>query len=103
MARSMTALAGGVLIGVLAMLAIARFETSGDRAAPAAVVRDIASVPTMTPAIAAKHREERYANMTSIEQVVTLPTAFARSEALHLMAGRSDAADIQTLIFEANR
>ena len=42
-------------------------------------------------------------NFASIEEVVALPTEFARSSALYAIAGRSDSADVQNLIFEANR
>jgi len=60
-------------------------------------------VPKMAQAVAEKHRDEQYANLTSVEEVIALPTEFARSEALYVLAGRSDSAGVQNLIFEANR
>jgi len=102
MSRTIAALAGGVLLGILAMLAVARFGPSSNPS-PDAIVRDIVDVPKMTQAVAEKHRDEQYAQLTSIEEVMALPTEFARSEALYVLAGRSGSADIQRLIFEANR
>lgn len=102
MSRTIAALIGGVLLGILAMLAVARFGPSSSQS-PDAIVRDIVDVPKMTQAVAEKHRDEQYAQLTSIEEVMALPTEFARSEALYVLAGRSGSADIQRLIFEANR
>ena len=70
---------------------------------PRAVTRDIADVTQMTPALAKQHREERYVNLATIDELLALPTPFARMEALHVLAGRSDSASIQQLIFDANR
>ena len=102
MARLMAALCGGVILGVLATLAAGRFGQSGNPS-PGDIVRDIENVPQMAQAVAEKHRDEQYANLVNIEQVLALPTEFARSEALYVLAGRSDSAGVQDLIFEANR
>ncbi|MCZ6772683.1 MAG: hypothetical protein O7G83_12015, partial [Proteobacteria bacterium] len=101
MARIMAALIGGVLIGILAMLGAALFGPSSNQS-PDEIVRDIADAPKMTQAVAEKHRDEQYTRLTSVEEVIALPTAFARSEALYVLAGRSDSAGVQNLIFEAN-
>ncbi len=86
MARTMVALFGGVLLGVLTTLAVVRFEQSSNPS-PGDIVRDIVDVPKMTQAIAEKHRDEQYASLVGIEQVLALPTEFARAEALHVLAG----------------
>jgi hypothetical protein len=98
----MAALIGGILLGILAMLAAARFGSSSNQS-PDEIVRDIADVPKMAQAVAEKHRDEQYTSLTSVEEVIALPTEFARSEALYVLAGRSDSAGVQNLIFEANR
>ena len=45
MARMMAALIGGVLLGILVMLAADRFGPSSNQA-PDVIIRDIADVPT---------------------------------------------------------
>ena len=102
MARMMAVLCGGVLLGILATIAFVRFGPSINPA-PGDIVRDIVDVPQMAQAVAEKHRDEQYASLGNIEQVLALPTEFSRSEALHVLAGRSDSAGVQSLIFEANR
>lgn len=61
----------------------------------------IGEVPAMSEAEAAAHRHNRYAQIASIEQLLGLPGHFARMEALYALAGRSDSADVQNLIFQA--
>lgn len=62
----------------------------------------IGDVPRMSVAEAVAHRETRYTALASIEQVLALPSHFARLEALYALAGRSDSARVQDLIFQAN-
>ena len=102
MARIMAALCGGALIGVLTTLFAVRIGQPGN-SSPGDIVRDIVGVSQMEQAVAEKHRDEQYVNLVNIEQILALPTGFARSEALHLLAGKSDSAGVQNLIFEANR
>ena len=102
MVRTMVALIGGVILGILAMLAIARFGPM-DTLPSDEIVRDIVDVPTMAQAVAEKHRDEQFTKLISVEDVAALPTEFARSEAMHVLAGRSDSAGVQKLIFEADR
>lgn len=102
MNRTLPVLGGGVLLGMVATLAFVQTGQPGDPKA-GDVVRDIADIPQMTEAVAQKHRDEHYANLVSIEKIIALPTGFARLEAAHVLAGRSDAAQVQKLIFEANR
>ena len=48
-------------------------------------------------------RADRFASIRSVEDVLSLPTQFARNEALYVLAGRSDADQLQSLIHEGNR
>ena len=102
MSRTMTALIGGALLGILGTLAADRLSSSGNQLADA-IIRDIVAVPVMAQAVAEKHRVEPYVNLTSVEEVIALPTEFARSAAFYALAGRSDSAAVQNLIFEADR
>lgn len=102
MAKIIVAMIGGVVLGTLVTLAATQFESSSNTT-PEDFVRDINVVPKMAQAVADKHRKEQYIHLTSVEAIIALPTAFARSEALYAIAGRSDAAEVQNLIFEGNR
>lgn len=102
MARTIAAVIGGVLLGILIMLAVARLGPP-TRQPPDEIVRDIVNVPKMAEAAAEKHRIEQYVGLTSVEEIVALPTEFDRSSAMYALAGRSDSAGVQNLIFEANR
>jgi len=102
MGRTLAVLFGGVILGVLVSLAATRlWQPDGSLAGP--VVRDIADVPLMTQEVAEEHRLEDYARLTSIEDLMRLPTEFARSAALFSLADRSDSASVQRLVFDANR
>lgn len=100
MARLLVALGGGIVLGVLGMFVASR--TLAPHEADA-VIRDIDNVSTMAAAEAEQHREQRYSKLESIEDIVALPTEFSRSEALYAVAGRSDSARLQDLLFAANR
>jgi hypothetical protein len=102
MNRTLPVLGAGVLLGIIATLPFNR-ATQRPAPAPDEVVRDIVDIPEMTEAVAEKHRGEQYASLVSIEDILALRTEFARSEALHLLAGRSDSAAVQNLILDANR
>ena len=102
MVRTITTLIGGIVLGALAMFAFDRVEQTGNQP-QRQVVRDIVDLPKMALEVADQHRGEHYANLDSIRQVVALPTEFARSEAIFAIAGRSNSATIQKMIFEADR
>jgi len=102
MARTIAAFVGGLLLGGLMMFAAGRLVPPSSPS-PDEVVRDIADVPVMAQATADKHRVEQYVGITSIEELLSLPTEFARSSALYSLADRSGSAGVQNLIFEANR
>ncbi|MEJ2258631.1 MAG: hypothetical protein P8X98_16900 [Woeseiaceae bacterium] len=102
MNRTLPVLGAGVLLGIIVTLA---FNQATQRVAPSPdeVVRDIEDVPEMTAAVAEKHRDEQYASLNSIEEILALPTEFARTEALHLLAGRSNFAGVRNLALAASR
>ncbi|MDH3746872.1 MAG: hypothetical protein OER97_01600 [Gammaproteobacteria bacterium] len=100
MVKIITAVLGGLLVGIA--ISYVAF-VAGPKSPAENVVRDIVDVPKMSETVAEQHREKRYADLTTIEEIYALPTDFSRSEALHALAGRSNAAQVQNLIFEANR
>ncbi len=53
-----------------------------------AIVRDIREIPRMSEQDAASHRAERFASMTTIEQMLALPSDFDQTEALLKQLGK---------------
>ncbi|MDJ0710413.1 MAG: hypothetical protein QNJ14_08490 [Woeseiaceae bacterium] len=102
MPRTAIALIGGILLGALAAVAIVRLIID-DPNVPDPFVRDIADVPRMEQAVAEQHRLDSYAEIGSIDEIVALPTWFARAAATHVVASRLESAEIQRLMFDANR
>lgn len=102
MARIIAVLLGGILIGIVSTYFLVRGTGQTADQEPE-VVRDIVAVEKLPETVAEKHREEGFVQLTTIEEVYALPGEFARAEALHALAGRSDSGQIQNLIFEANR
>ncbi len=101
MAKTVAALVGGALLGIAGTWIAVAPDSGPDPVDE--LVRDIDVVPQMTSEIAEEHREERFAELTTIAEIFALPDSFTRSEALYTVAGRSSAARVQNLIFEANR
>lgn len=65
-------------------------------------MRMIDAVPQMSSAEAESHRAARFERLRTIENVLALPGEFAQTEALYALAGRSDSAGVQDLIFQAD-
>lgn len=65
--------------------------------------RDIGDVAPISVQAAEQHRAERYAEITTIAETLALPTDFAQTEALYVIAGRSSSAELQDLIYDAAR
>ncbi|MBT8079700.1 MAG: hypothetical protein KJO31_14065 [Gammaproteobacteria bacterium] len=101
----MKTLVAATLIGALAgaAITIAVLDRPSAPASTDAPLRNLDSVPKMTQAAAQKHRDDRYDGIYSIEQILALPSDFAETEALYVLAGRSDSGAVQNLIHEANR
>lgn len=103
MKRVLVAAFVGVMVGAVgAFVFLDRNLTAGGTLGRT-VGRNIGDVPTMSGAVAEQHREDRYENLRSIEQILALPTDFSQTEALYVLAGRSDISSVQNLITEANR
>ena len=96
----LSGLAAGV---VLTWLLTGQQQQTKSELTPVPVTRDIVDVPTVTEAEAESHREDRYARIETIEDTLSLPGDFAQTEALYVLAGRSDSAAVQALIDQANR
>lgn len=62
----------------------------------------IGDVPQISLAEAESHRNSHFIAIRSIGDVMALPGDFARTEAIYALAGRSDSASVQNLIFQAN-
>lgn len=101
MARILAALIGGLLLGAAVTYTLVARDEPG--AAADEVVRDIVDLPKMTDVVVEQHRDDGFERLSTIEDVFSLPTDFTRAEALYALAGRSDAAAVQNLIFDANR
>ena len=103
MNRVLAAAIVGVTVGAAGTFAVLDHNLITAASQNQTVIRDLGNVPKITDTVAALHREDRYENLHSIEQILALPTNFAQTEALYVLAGRSDSGSVQNLIYEANR
>lgn len=102
MRRALAAALSGVIVGVAGTLLVIH-DGMAPRRGSTQPVRDLDDVPKMTEAAAVSHRQNRYANLHSVEDVLALPSDFAQTDALYAVAGRSDSSAVQRLVFEAVR
>lgn len=99
MFKTLLTAAAGMLAGVALV-----WLWPGDAPDGAPVIeRDLLAVSTISLESAEQHRAEGYAQIVGIEQVLALPTRFARGEALYTLAGRADSGEVQSLIQDAAR
>lgn len=98
MARAISMAAAGFVLGIAATYIAFHLPRDAAQSLPL-----IENVPTMSREAAELHRNSRYAGIGSIEETLALPGDFAQAEALYALAGRSDSAAIQNLIFQAGR
>ena len=63
--------------------------------------KTIQDMPKMSADAAETHRRSAYSEIQTIEVILALPTDFAQTEALYSLAGRSDSAAVQGLIYQA--
>ncbi|MGB5257131.1 MAG: hypothetical protein WBN44_07740, partial [Woeseiaceae bacterium] len=101
MSRILVAVIVGLGAGVLATVLVGK-TGPGSEPANAPQVLGAPASPTMPTAIADGHREDGYSRITTMADIVALPSSFARREALYLLAGRADSARLQALIFDAH-
>ena len=67
------------------------------------VERSLEKPAPMSRQVAEAHRQQQYESISTIEETLALPTDFAQTAALYMLAGRADAAELQDLIYEASR
>ena len=99
MFKALTLIVSGMLAGV----AVAWFLLGDKEPAVPVIERDLVAAPTISMESAEQHREEGFTNIHTVEEVLALPTQFARGEALYALAGRSDSGEVQNLIQDAAR
>lgn len=93
----------GLLVGML-IGGFAAYHIAANSPAPSrleAPDRVIESVTEISVAEAEAHRVDRYASIKTIEDTLALPTDFAETEALYVIAGRADTFGVQDLIQQA--
>lgn len=95
----------GLLIGVLVGSIITYSLTPDAPVSPLPPVpqRNIQNIPEISVAEAEVQRQDRYASIETIEEILALPTDFAESEALYVIAGRANSDEVQDLIQQAAR
>ncbi|MCH9693476.1 MAG: hypothetical protein K0U72_03110 [Gammaproteobacteria bacterium] len=91
----------GALSGAAFLLAFQNVDDAPEPTANEPIAAN--TIPTLSDADVDSARRSGFADINSIEDIVALPTVFARREALHVLAGRSDADRLQKLISEGNR
>lgn len=105
MARSILILLGGAAVGALVALWLAGSKApdgAPERFANLPKVREVVVERRISVEEARTLREDAYASITTVEDTLALPTDFDQTEALFVLAGRSDAAAVQDLISQAN-
>lgn len=95
-------LLAGMLAGAVLLFAGQRLGIVGQGQATHPV-RDIVDVAPMGSAEAARHRDNHFMELQTIESLQALPSEFDRGEALYALSGRSDSAGLQKLAFDAGR
>ncbi len=101
MHKLLAALLIGVFAGSLATYFLLPDESATRFSEPPE--RDIRDVPEISAAEAEMHREDRYASIRTIEDTLALPSDFAETEALYVIAGRADSNEVQNLLHQAAR
>ena len=91
----------GALLGASVVYVL--LASSNRPADPSSVDRDILVTSNLSRADAEHLREQNYATLDSVADIMALPTAFSRTEALYALAGRSDAGRLQALLFDSLR
>ena len=103
MSRTLIALLVGVSLGAAGAWWLAASHSSRPAIDEPLMVRDIVDVPQARAADVERHRSDRYSRVSTIEDTLALPGDFTQTEALYVLAGRSNSAVVQDLIHDANR
>ena len=94
-------LLAGVVIGALGTARFGQPSPAARFEAP--VEHDLDVTHEMSVEQAEVVRKDRFASIHTIEETLALPTDFAETEALYVIAGRADADEVQNLIYQAAR
>ncbi|MBT8068726.1 MAG: hypothetical protein KJO09_15895 [Gammaproteobacteria bacterium] len=101
MLKSLGLITIGVIGGVALALLLQAIPTELGAGSGQSIA--VENTPTLSAGAAEAVRDNGFADIRGIEDVLAMPTEFARREALHVLAGRSDADSLQELIFDADR
>ena len=105
MIRSVLILVSGAALGALLAAWLSGSTgpaTAPERFAHVPETREVLVDRSLSIEEARVLREDAYAAISTVEDTLALPTEFDRMEALFVLAGRSDAAAVQDLIYQAN-
>lgn len=91
----------GILCGAVLVLLLQKISTEPGSASGQSIV--VENTPTLSASAVEAVRANSFIDVRGIEDVLAMPTEFARREALHVLAGRSNADGLQKLIFDADR
>ncbi len=103
MKNLLSGMAIGLVIGAIAVWASFDVSDEPDFASTRNPVRDIAAGPKISLEAASNHRSARFESLSSIQETLSLPSDFDQTEALYVIAGRSNSSEVQNLIYQANR
>jgi hypothetical protein len=101
MLKSLGLITAGALCGAVLVLLLQKIPTETEAANDQSISSE--SIPALSTAELEAARDTHFADIDSIESVLALPTEFSRREALHVLAGRSNADRLQQLIFDSDR
>lgn len=103
MNKNIVGILSGAVFGFVSAWAYLGGPESTNVDDPVIIVRDIGNLPPMTEVEVAKHRAQRFESLTTIEETLRLRSDFDQTEALYVLAGRSDSAGVQDLIYQTIR
>jgi hypothetical protein len=92
-----------VIAGAVAGVTMARWFTGAQIGPPLIAGGELEVTPAISEGSAERLRADDYRALDTVQEILGLPTAFARRNALHALAGRSDTAALQSHIFTADR
>jgi len=107
MTRTVLVLILGVVLGAAAGYGLSRqdsgLQLEEGRFAERPPPRDLVDRDDVTAEAVETLRESRFSSVRTIEDTLALPTDFAETEALYALAGRSNASELQELVYQAAR
>jgi len=103
MAKVIAGMLFGLLAGFLLSSQFSKEQTSVKTPALASELRDIENIPQLDLSTTEELRSDRFASIKTIEDTLALPTDFAETEALYVIAGRSSVAELEALLEQADR